>query len=362
MPIISRRRFLQLSTSSLLIASASPVWSMPRSDKPVGVALLGLGNYSASMLAPALQHTKHCRLTGIVTGTPDKIPQWQQKYGLQDANCYTYDNMDDIANNDDIDVIYIVTPTGTHMDFAVRAANTGKHVWCEKPMAMDEAQCQRIIDACEKNGVMLSVGYRMQHEPNTRTFADYQHTLPYGEMRKLSSFAGYGGNGRPADNWRMQKEMGGGALYDMGVYAINGARFITGKEPVAVTGRHEKSHPEIFKEVDETTFFTLEFADGPETECGTSVVKSFNHLKAECTDGWYQLKPMQSYSGVTGTTSDGKQLPPIKGMQQSLQMDNDALAIRNKGPLLVPAEEGLRDIRLVNAIFKAAKTGQKVTL
>ena len=310
--------------------------------KKLGIALLGLGNYSTNLLAPALQHTNYCELRGIITGTESKIPKWQRQHGIKESNVYTYRTMDDISNNDDIDVIYVVTPTGTHKDFAVKAANTGKHVWCEKPMAMDSEECQAIIDACNKNNVTLSIGYRMQHEPNTRTFHQYIDTKPYGEITAVSSFAGYSGQGRSPDNWRMQKHMGGGALYDMGVYAINGPRFLTGREPVAVTGSHPPQRfPDKFTEVDETTF---------------------NHFKADCEDGWYQLKPMQSYNGVTGTTSDGKTLPPIDGMQQTLQMDNDALAIIAGRQPMVTGSEGLADIRIVNAIFKAARTGETVTL
>ncbi|MBT79522.1 MAG: glucose-fructose oxidoreductase [Alteromonadaceae bacterium] len=366
MSTLHRRQFVKLASSGLLIASAVPVSSalaLPRPSKDkVGVALLGLGNYSTRLLAPALQATRHCELRGIITGSPEKIPEWQSKYGIPDKNTYTYGTMNDIANNDDIDVIYVVTPTGTHKDFSVMAANTGKHVWCEKPFAMDEAECQAVIDACSRNKVMLSIGYRMQHEPNTRHFAEYHLRQPFGAFTGFESYAGYAGSGREASNWRMQKAMGGGALYDMGVYAINGTRFISGKEPVAVSGYHEKSHPDIFKEVDETTIFTMEFADGTRADCGASVVRGFNYFKANCKEGWYQLKPMQSYSGVTGTASNGETLPAISAMQQTLQMDNDAKAILGTGPALVTARDALRDVKIINAIFKSAKTGERILL
>lgn len=360
--MLDRRDFIRLAGSGLLLAASRPVWSQAAPTKKLGVALLGLGNYSRGQLAPALQQTQYCELRGIITGSPEKVPQWQQEYGIKDANVYSYDTMDKIADNDDIDIIYVVTPTGTHKKFAVQAANAGKHVWCEKPMAMNEAECQAIIDACDKNKVKLAIGYRMQHEPNTRTFAEYQHSQPFGAITGIDSFAGYAGSGRPQSNWRMQKEMGGGALYDMGVYAINGARFMTGKEPVAVTGRHANSHPEVFKEVDATTYFTMDFGNGVTADCGTSVVKGFNRLKVQCEEGWYQLKPMQRYTGVTGTTSKGKTLAPIAMMQQTLQMDNDAQAILGSGPALVTGAEGLADIRIVNAIFAAARTGNRIQL
>ena len=153
----TRRHFLTTSTAaagSLLLpfncTSATSKSQAIKKDK-IGVALLGLGSYATYQLAPALQQTKHAYLAGIVTGSPDKIPTWQKKYGIPDQNVYSYDNMHEIANNDDIDVVYIVTPTGTHAKFAIAAANTGKHVWCEKPMAMTVEECQSIINACTKN-------------------------------------------------------------------------------------------------------------------------------------------------------------------------------------------------------------------
>ncbi|MCW8093243.1 Gfo/Idh/MocA family protein [Alteromonas sp. ASW11-130] len=359
----TRRQFLaSLAAGIALARSRGILANTPTTTRKLGVALLGLGSYSTRLLAPALQDTQHCELRGIVTGSPEKISSWQRQYNIPDKNVYSYDNLPEIANNPDIDIVYIVTPTGLHRKYSEMAASAGKHVWCEKPMAMDEAECQSIIDVCNKNDVKLAIGYRMQHEPNTRQLALLQDTMPFGRFKHIESFAGYAGKGRPPHNWRMQKEMGGGALYDMGVYPLNGARFITGMEPVAVTGHHEKSHPNIFTEVDETTYFNLEFKNGLVAKCGTSVVKSFNRLDVQCEKGHYSLRPMQAYSGVTAKLSDGTVLPPISSMQQTLQMDNDALAILNKGPALVPGEEGLRDILIIQAIFKAAKNGQSVLI
>ncbi len=160
-------------------------------------------------------------MRGIVTGSPEKIPVWQRKYGIKDSNIYNYENMDGIANNEDIDVIYIVLPTGLHAEYAIKAANTGKHVWCEKPMARTAEECQQIIDACNKNKVKLSIGYRMQHETNTQLVTKWAKTHPYGKIEKVISEAGY--NGGTINPWKLKKEMGGGAIYDMGVYSINAA-------------------------------------------------------------------------------------------------------------------------------------------
>ncbi|WP_300434620.1 Gfo/Idh/MocA family oxidoreductase [Christiangramia sp.] len=326
------------------------------SQKKLGVALVGLGYYSTDLLAPALQKTEYCELKGIVTGSPEKIPVWQKKYDIRDSNVYNYENMHQIADNDEIDVIYIVLPTGLHAEYAIKAANTGKHVWCEKPMARTAEECQQIIEACNKNKVKLSIGYRMQHEKNTQTIMKWAETKPYGNIKNVISEAGY--NGGAINPWKLKKEMGGGAIYDMGVYSINAARYSIGLEPIAVTATQSTNRPEIFTEVDETTSFQMEFPGGIMVDGKTSFGESLNNLEVTTQNGWYYLRPMQAYSGVRGKTSDGKILTPMGKNQQAVQMDDDALAIINDKAVLVPGEEGMKDIHIVEKINEAAtKTG-----
>ncbi|MCM8568260.1 Gfo/Idh/MocA family oxidoreductase [Gramella jeungdoensis] len=358
----NRRDFLKKSGLFLTAAMLPfPACISSNSYKKLGVALVGLGYYSTDLLAPALQQTQHCELRGIVTGSPEKIPVWQRRYGIKDSNVYNYANMHQIANNNDIDVIYIVLPTGLHAKYAIIAANTGKHVWCEKPMARTAEECRQIIEACEKNKVKLSIGYRMQHETNTQTIMKWAETNPYGEIQHVISEAGY--NGGTINPWKLKKEMGGGAIYDMGVYPINAARYSTGLEPIAVSATQSTKRPEIFTEVDETTNFQLEFPDGIMVDGKTSFGENLNNLEVTCKNGWYYLRPMQSYSGVRGRTSDGKILAPMGKNQQAVQMDDDALAIINDKPVLVPGEEGLRDIAIVEKINEsAALEGKRLSL
>ncbi len=358
--MLNRREFIKTSAAAALISTV-PSFLLPSDKKKIGVALVGLGYYSTDLLAPALQLTKHCYLAGIVTGSPEKIPVWQRRYGIKDRNVYNYDNMDEIANNPRIDVIYIVLPTGLHAKYAIKAAETGKHVWCEKPMARTAAECQSIIRACQKNKVKLSIGYRMQHEPNTRQIMRYATTKPYGNIQKLTAEAGYYDS--RSNHWKLKKAMGGGAMYDMGVYPLNAVRYASGEEPIAVlSARHSTNRPDIYTEVDETTHFTLEFPSGATANCKTSFGEGLNHLYVDCANGWYELRPFQSYSGVRGRTSDGTRLPADSTNQQARQMDNDALAIMNNTDVLVPGEEGWRDIRIVEAVYRAAASGSRVVL
>ena len=353
-----------------LAGMSYPIWSSA-CMKPVrktlwdpqklGIALVGLGNYSTNLLAPALQLTKHCELRGIVTGSPQKIPRWQENYGIPDANVYHYDTISEIANNDSIDVIYIVVPTGLHARYAVEAAKAGKHVWCEKPMAMNVDECREIITACEENEVRLSIGYRCQHEPNMKEIIRLTKSRKFGDVTALSAMAGYSGGVN--DSWRFKKSLGGGALYDMGVYTINGLRHAGQMEPIGVvSASHSTTRPEYFTEVDETTEYQLEFPGKVIGFGKTSVGDSFNRLEVTCTDGHYFLAPMQTYNGLRGGRSDGVEIAFQVTNQQAIQMDDDALAIKNNQPMLVPGIDGLKDIRILEAIQQSAISGDYVSI
>jgi len=357
---ISRKNFLKKTGSALLVASVGfPSIIIPKRREKLGVALIGLGNYSTGRLAPGLQETEHCELRGIVTGSPEKIPVWQERHGIPDRNVYNYDNMHEVANNDDIDIMYVVTPPGLHAEHSIISANAGKHVWCEKPMAMDEEECQAIIDAANSNRVQLTIGYRMQHEPNTQTIINYRKEQTYGAVTEIRTGAGYSGAHNDPEDWRRNPDLGGGALYDMGVYPINGARYASGLEPIAARGRQWSDREQMYSDVDEFTEFELLFPDDLTAYGETSFGNSTNYLDVDCADGWYRLRPFQSYSGVQGETSSGTQLPPDPNHQQARQMDNDALAIKENRPPIVPGIDGLEDIRIVKAIMESSRRGQE---
>lgn len=352
---ISRKNFLKKTGSALLVSSIGfPSIIIPKREDKLGVALVGLGSYATGQLAPGLQQTEHCELRGIVTGSPEKIPVWQEQYNIPDRNVYNYETMHEVANNDDIDVIYIVLPTGLHAEYSIIGAEAGKHVWCEKPMAMTVEECQAMIDAANRNNVQLTIGYRMQHEPNTQTIIRYGQEKTYGEVEEVRTGAGYSGSHQEG-NWRRSAELGGGALYDMGVYPINAARYSTSLEPVAIRGVQTSPRAEMYSEVDETTEFELEFPGGVIAKGETSFGKSMNYLDVDCSDGWYHLRPFQSYTGVQGQTSDGTELPPDPNHQQARQMDNDALAIKENKEPIVPGEDGLADIRIVETIMESSE-------
>ncbi len=355
----TRRDFLKTVGVGALTA-AVPFSIMPSKPKEkLGVALVGLGYYSTDLLAPALQHTKNCYLAGIVTGSTEKAKKWQAQYKIPDKNVYNYQNFDQIANNPDIDVVYVVLPPSMHREYVERAAKAGKHVWCEKPMAPSVADCKAMIKACEDNKVTLAIGYRLHHEANTQQIMKFVKEKTFGKTLMVSVAAGYY-DGRTT-HWKQSKAMGGGVMGDMGVYALQGARYSVGEEPIAVTAHHYTQRPEVYKDVDETTIFQLEFPSGAIANCATSYGMNMNYLNVTCEKGWFKLDPFSAYSGVGGSSSAGI-LTPTTANEQVQQMDDDAFAMLNKKPLIVTGEEGLRDIRVVEAIYKSAKLGTRVKI
>ena len=347
---------LMFSPNSLLAATR------PQKDK-LGVALVGLGYYSTDLLAPALQQTKNCYLAGIVTGTPEKAVAWKQKYNIPEKNIYNYQNFDQVANNPDIDVIYVVLPPSMHREYTIRAANAGKHVWCEKPMAMNERECTEMIDVCKKNKRSLAIGYRLHHEPHTIEYRRIVNNKLLGKVQKLNCAAGYF-DGR-TNHWKQTKALGGGVLYDMGVYAIQGARLGTGMEPIEiVSATTSTTRPEIYKDgLDETTVARLRFPGNVMADIKTSFGENVNFLDIDCEKGSIHMSPYSGYSGLKGKSPLGEIYFPYETpWQQAKQMDDDALSIMQNKPMLVPGAEGLKDIRIVEAIYQSAKTKLPVSL
>ena len=362
----SRRTFLYAAglTGAVAAVSSSVFKFSTQSAKgKLGVALVGLGYYSTDLLAPALQKTKNCYLAGIVTGTPEKAEKWKKQYNIPDKNIYSYQTFDQIANNPDIDVVYVVLPPSMHEEYVVRAANAGKHVWVEKPMAVTAKACQTMIDACAKNKVSLAVGYRLHHEPNTQEYVKGLHDGKIGKILMVSCSAGY--YDARTDHWKQKKEMGGGVMYDMGVYVLQGARLATGEEPIAVTAQQYTSRPNVYKNgLDETSMAQLIFPSGARAAVQSSYGMNMNFLNVTGSKGTLMMEPYSAYNGQKGIWSDGGKIEHSYDVpwQQTKQMDDDAEAILNKKPMLVPGEEGLRDIKIVEAIYEAARTGREVKI
>lgn len=348
------------SLGSLRSLSGAEAKSSAESPRKLGVALLGLGGYASGQLAPALQLTKRCRLAGIITGTPSKVSKWQSRYEIPASGVYNYDNFDHIADNRDIDIVYVVTPNALHRDFVVRAAKAGKHVICEKPMATTVEDCDAMISACQAANVKLSIGYRLHFEPYNLEMVRLGTTGVFGPVRRIHAADAFPSSG---GTWRFDPKLaGGGPLMDVGIYCVQAACYVTGESPIAIAAQlPPKTDHSRFREIEETITWTMEFPSGARADCMTSYDQAANRLRFEADNGWAELSPAYSYRGIRGSTSRGKMdFPQVN--QQALQMDAFAECVQNDRPSTVPGEMGRRDVRILLAIYEAARTGRRVEL
>lgn len=368
----TRRDFLQKFTASFIAlpilsryASAADKNSFKDSyDGPMlRVAIMGLGSYG-TRVAEAMKDCKKAKLVGVISGTPSKIKDWQSRYNIPEKNCYNYQNFDNIKNNPDIDAVYVITPNGLHKEEVIRVANAGKHAICEKPMAINAREGEEMIAACKKAKVKLLVGYRMHFEPKTLEIIRMRKS---GELGKALFFQGLSGFtiGDPTQ-WRLNKQLaGGGSLMDIGIYAINGSRYMIGEEPIWVTAQETKTDHVKFKDgVDETIQFQFGFPSGATASClSTYSMNDLDRFFLDCEKGFAELYPATGYGPIMGRTSRGELTQPHK-THQTVQMDEMAdIIFQGKQPIVpIDGEEALKDLKIIDAIYLSAKTGAKVNL
>jgi len=368
----SRRHFLQKITLSAAVlpflrvnenTKAVTSHDQAHDDKVLRVAIMGLGSYG-SRVAEAMQSCKRARLTGVISGTPSKIKDWQSKYNIPDKNCYNYENFDALKNNPDIDAVYVITPNALHHDQVIRVAKAGKHAICEKPMAINAKEGQEMVDACKKANVKLLVGYRMHFEPKTLEVIRMRKD---GEFGKIMFFQGQTGFtiGDPTQ-WRLNKKLsGGGSMMDIGIYSLNGARYMVGEEPMWVTAQETKTNPEKFKEgVDETIQFELGFPGGAIASClSTYNMGNLDRFFMTAQKGFAELWPATGYGPIKGRTNKGELTQPHM-THQTVQMDEMAAIILDGRQPMVPVdgEEGVRDLKIIDAIYEAVRKGKRVDL
>lgn len=369
---LSRRRFLEnLAFGGAALLAGRYIPSVRAADaagllagrqgRKLGVALVGLGNYSTGQLGPALKLTQLCRLAGVVTGSREKGERWARDHGFSENAVYDYSSMARLADNPDIDIVYIVTPPGLHAQHAIAAARTGKHIISEKPMANAVAECDAMIAACRAAKVKLSIGYRLHFEPYHGELERLVQEGDFGPFEKMTGAFGFRIGGRV---WRLDKKLaGGGPLPDVGTYVIQEACRAQGERPpLAVTATEApKERPELFSQVEEEISWTMEFPGGAVCEGWSSYARRRNMFRAEGPRGWIEIEPAYSYGGLAGRTSRGPmEFPNVN--QQAAQMDDFSECILTGRPTPVPGEMGRRDIAIIAAIYQAAATGKRVEI
>jgi predicted dehydrogenase len=355
----TRRKFIHQLSAVATAGAVLPAMSFcqPLQSKPkVGVALVGLGEYSRVMLAPALKEASNCYLAGIVTGTPAKATQWSAEYNIKKENIYSYDNFDNIASNTDIEIVYVVLPNSMHAEYTIRALRAGKHVICEKPMAMNSDESRQMIAAAKKAGRKLSIGYRMHFDPFFKEVKRLGQSEAFGPINYMECALGYYSTPQ-AGSWKLKKAMGGGPLYNLGVYPIQSARHTKGAEPVYVTAQSTIKRKDVYSEVDEIFTWQLEFADGTMCNSYSGNAGKIDRLFAACTGGFIELNPATAYTGQAGGTTRGK-FDFQHVFQQRLQIEDFARCVLRDEESIVNGEDGLKDMLIIDAIHRSLASGK----
>lgn len=350
-------------------ASAPVPMPMPP-DKRVGYAVVGLGHLSLEEIIPALNMCKKSRLVALVSGSPEKMKKVASQYAIQAESCYSYETFDQIKNNKEVEVIYIVLPNGMHKEFTVRGARAGKHILCEKPMANTQEECREMIDACNNAKVKLMVAYRIQYQPHNRKLRELVQSKEFGNVKFLEA-SNCQSSANP-DHWRHKKKLaGGGALPDIGLYCLNTTRFVLGEEPTEVFA-YQYSTPgnPLFTEVEEMVSWQMKFPSGVVASCSTHYnVHESRHYRVLCEKGWLNIDKAYAYKGqsLSRAKADGKlELHENIGIaevnQFMTEMDHFSdCIIQNKRPY-TPGEEGLQDQILMEAIYQSAREGKPVKI
>jgi predicted dehydrogenase len=340
--------------------------------KRVGYAIVGLGHLALGEILPAFGESKHCRPAALVSGDRAKAAAVAAHYGIDPRHIYDYKTFDRLHDDPDVDVVYVVLPNGLHAEYTIRAAQAGKHILCEKPMANTVAECNQMIAACSKAQRKLMIAYRLQYEPYNREAIRLARS---GELGKLKAFGARNGQtqGDPKQ-WRLKKALaGGGALVDLGIYCINAARYLSGEEPIEVAAFiHSTANDPRFTEVEEQVDFLMQFPSGMQAACSTSYgYHDSKRFRLSGEAAWLELDPAFPYRGQQlrigrkPASGDGEAIETrvlAAKNHFALEMDHFARCVRENRRPHTPGEEGMQDMKIISALYEAAGSRRAVRL
>lgn len=336
--------------------------------KRVGYAIVGLGSYGLGQIIPQFAHCRLSRLTALVSGDPEKARRVAAEHKVPERSIYSYDTFDRIRDNPDVDVVYVVLPNSMHAEYTIRAAQAGKHVLCEKPMAVSSAECEAMIAACRAAGRKLMIGYRSHFEPHNIHAMRLAREEAVGRSRVVQSEHGFS-IGDPAQ-WRLKRALaGGGSMMDIGIYSVQALRYVAGEEPVSVaaTESTDRSDPR-FGEVEDRVAWSFLYPSGLVGHGLSSYSSGHSHIRLTGDAGWFDMEPATPYSGHRmrlrrdGETQDVTP-PPGPAVNQFVgQLDHMAECVLGGREPIVAGEEGLRDVRIIEAIYRSAQEGRRIAL
>ncbi len=373
----TRRRFMQALTAFGMTAAAAaraadqiplappdkqpPNLEIPKQvERKIGWAVVGLGELALGEIMPAFAECKWSKPTALVSGHRDKAVQVAKVYGIPEKNIYNYENYDSIADNDDVDVIYIVLPNSMHAEYTVRGLKAGKHVLCEKPMAANVDECEKMIAASKEAEKKLMIAYRLHYEPFNQRVMELCKEKEFGQLKTFSSS---NCQNVQAPNIRLSRELAGGPVGDVGVYSINAARYCINAEPVEVSAvAHQPKDDPRFREVPESVAFTLKYPDGELAHCDCSFGSAVSRrYRVHCERGYIDMDPAFAYTDLELRVHDGKreeQLLLSAVNHFAAEMDHFSECILKNKDCDTPGSMGLADQRIIEAIARSIESGK----
>lgn len=331
--------------------------------KKVRYAVMGLGYIAQSAVLPAFAHAgSNSELVALISDDPLKLRKLKRKYNVPYG--LSYAQGDAFLESGEIDAIYIALPNSMHRDVTIQAAKAGLHVLCEKPMALRAEDCEAMISAARDNQVKLMVGYRLHFEKANMEAVKIAQSGKLGELRSFDSvFSMHVKEG----DIRLQKKLGGGTLYDIGIYCINAARYLFRSEPWEVLALSANNGARRFREVDEMSSAILRFPGERLATFTTSFgAADVSFYRITGTRGELRLEPAYEYSDpmVLQWTLNGKKTQMAfrrrdQFAPELIYFSNCILEDKEPEP---SGKEGMADVRIIEALYLSAKTGKPVQI
>ena len=355
----TRREFTRVGAMGLAAGMLPEARAQGGGGARVGYAIIGLGEIANHFIA-GIRQSQHCKVTGLVSGHRDKAEQMAAQIGVSKDAIYSYEDMDRMRDNKAIDAVYVALPNSMHAEYTVRSAKAGKHVLCEKPMATSPGECEQMIAACKAADVKLMIAYRCQYAPLHMEAIEMLRSGAIGEVQSIESAFGF--NAKPGV-WRLDKRLaGGGSLFDVGIYCLNATRYLTGEEPSEFQAFvSTRDHDGRFETMEENVSWVEKFPSGVLASCSTTYGANMpGFFQVNGTKGWLGMEPAFSYEGLRlraslpGNQKIDKTNPEKDPKQFEREADHFAECIRENKTPRTPGEEGLRDIRHIVSIYKAA--------
>jgi predicted dehydrogenase len=337
-----------------------------KSRKKVGFAVVGLGSIAKSSVLPAFSNAKKAKLVALVSRGREKASHLARQFKAEAA----YDMKEYAAclANPDVSAIYIATPQGEHSDLAVKAAKSGKHVLCEKPLAATFEQASTMVTACQQHGVLLMTAYRKYYEPSTLYLKKLIRDGVLGRIDMIHTAYSelYTPGVSPA--WLLDAKLaGGGPLMDLGVYCVNTSRWLVDENPAEVSAQAWRHDAARFSSIEEGIAFRMSFPSGLVVQgASTYGAAPSSFVNVQGTKGWASLGPAFPFDEERWLTGkiQGRLIERKFAVLDEFapELDAFATAIQTSSTVEPDGIQGRIDVAIIRAIYESAKRGQAVAV